>query len=196
MRQYGSMQETITPNYINLEYFFYKIYLFLSALWQFITRPEVLAVLKFFAQLLIVVAFALIFYWIIRLDEIKRARYAGLQKVVRPDDTIDTRDPRLKEISRHLISDSPSDWKLAIIEADVLLDELVARIIPEGNNLGERLKMINRSSYPWLDDAWEAHIVRNRIAHEGSQFTLSRTEARRIVGLYEKVFEATGFTAQ
>jgi hypothetical protein len=43
-----------------------------------------------------------------------------------------------------------------------------------------------------LDEAWEAHRVRNQVAHEGSDFILSQREARRAVELYRKVFEAYG----
>ena len=50
------------------------------------------------------------------------------------------------------------------------------------------MKQINRSDINSIDDAWEAHKVRNRVAHEGSNFELTQREAKRIIGLYEKVF--------
>jgi hypothetical protein len=191
------MQEGLsTPNYINLEYFFYKIYMFFANIWHFLTRPEVLAVFKFIAQVLIVVGFAFIFYWLIRLEEMKKERNEKLRKVIIPEADTDHTDPRLRQITAHLVSDNPSDWKLAIIEADVILDEAVARIRPLGQNLGERLKSMNRAEHPWLAAAWEAHAVRNRIAHDGSAFTISRTEARRVIGLYQQVFEVLGILAK
>jgi hypothetical protein len=56
-----------------------------------------------------------------------------------------------------------------------------------GENLGERLKNVEPSDFLTLEDAWEAHKVRNQVAHQ-SGFTLTRREARRVVELYERVF--------
>ena len=56
-----------------------------------------------------------------------------------------------------------------------------------GANLGERLRVIELSDFLTLQEAWEAHKIRNRIAHE-AQYQLTEREARKAIGLYEKVF--------
>ena len=83
---------------------------------------------------------------------------------------------------------SPNDWRQAVIEADIMLDEMVSKMIFTGDTLGEKLKAIEPSDFTTLDAAWEAHKVRNRIAHDGGDFILTQREARRIVGLFEEVF--------
>jgi len=58
--------------------------------------------------------------------------------------------------------------------------------------LGDKMKKIDRSDFLTLDDAWEAHKVRNRIAHEPG-FEISQHEARRVIGLFKKVFDEFDF---
>ncbi len=95
-------------------------------------------------------------------------------------------------IEKHLHSDSENDWRLAILEADIMLDGLVKAKAWQGENLGERLKNADRSDFHTLDKAWEAHKVRNMIAHEGANYALSNREARRVIGLFEEVFREFG----
>ena len=95
---------------------------------------------------------------------------------------------RWERILAHVNSDQESNWRLAILEADVLLDEMVTHMGYHGDSLGEKLKGVEKSDFVSLDQAWEAHAVRNKIAHEGAAFALNEREARRIIELYEGVF--------
>lgn len=96
---------------------------------------------------------------------------------------------RFAKVLEHGNSARESDWRLAILEADVLLDEMVTGMGYHGDSLGEKLKAIEKSDFLTLDKAWEAHAVRNRIAHEGAAFVLSAREAKRVIALYEEVFK-------
>lgn len=95
---------------------------------------------------------------------------------------------RFEVVEKHMTSDNPAEWRLAIIEADTLLEEMVKKMGYEGTTLGEMLKNIEPSDFTTLNDAWEAHKIRNQIAHQGSSFLLTKREAKRVVQLYEKVF--------
>ena len=88
----------------------------------------------------------------------------------------------------HIDSHNESDWKLAILEADIMLDELLAKSGYHGLTLSEKLKQVDRSDFTTIDLAWEGHKVRNMIAHEGSEYQIAHREAERIIKLYEKVF--------
>jgi hypothetical protein len=90
-------------------------------------------------------------------------------------------------IEAHLASDNPSDWRLAILEADILLEEKMEGAGLIGATLGDKLKNTDKNNFPPLDNAWEAHKIRNLIAHEGSNFLISQREAKRVVGLYKDV---------
>ncbi len=82
-----------------------------------------------------------------------------------------------------------SDWRLAIIESDIILDDLLEKLQLPGDTMGDKLKAVEKSDFVTLDEAWEAHKARNMIAHEGSDFLLNQRETRRIISLYEKVFK-------
>lgn len=99
---------------------------------------------------------------------------------------------RLEDILEHLESPSPNDWKLAIIEADIVLDELLKERGFAGNTLGERLKSISPNQMESLSDAWEAHKVRNRIAHDGADFVLTRRIAEDTINRYRRVLGELG----
>ena len=96
---------------------------------------------------------------------------------------------RWRKIMEHADSGNPNDWKQAIIEADVMLDGLLIKLGYQGDSLGERLQRVQKGDFKSLDQAWEAHKVRNRIAHDGSDFILNQIEARQVIGLYRQVFE-------
>jgi hypothetical protein len=90
-------------------------------------------------------------------------------------------------------TDDPNSWRLAILEADVLLDEVLRQRGFQGESVGERLKAIDQSELQTLEQAWEAHKVRNAIAHEGSQYQITKREAQRIIDLFRQVFEELEF---
>jgi hypothetical protein len=95
---------------------------------------------------------------------------------------------RWEKINAHLHSEKESDWRLAVLEADIMLDEFITHLGYQGDSLGEKLKRIEKSDFTTLDQAWEAHAVRNKIAHEGAAFALTEREAKRVIKLYEEVF--------
>ena len=95
---------------------------------------------------------------------------------------------RWEKITAHLGSEKESDWRLAVLEADIMLDEFVTHLGYQGDSLGEKLKRIEKSDFTTLDQAWEAHAIRNKIAHEGAAFTLTEREGKRVINLYEEVF--------
>lgn len=101
-----------------------------------------------------------------------------------------SRNERWQEVLDLVNSEDPKHWRLAVIEADVMLDELLKRSGFMGDTLGERLKSADPTTLRMLDEAWEAHRVRNQVAHEVSDFILSQREARRAIELFRKVFEA------
>jgi len=104
-------------------------------------------------------------------------------------------DRRWEHVLSLAASGNPSDWRAAIIEADIMLGELTERMLLPGFSVGDRLKMATRDRFQTLNDAWEAHKVRNEIAHSGSQFLLTQREARRAIALYGNVFREHGMIA-
>ncbi len=77
--------------------------------------------------------------------------------------------------------------KMAIIEADTLLDSALKSMTMAGSTLGERLKFACYK-YPELQKVWYAHKLRNQIVHEAT-FQLSSGQARSAINDYRKALK-------
>ncbi len=100
---------------------------------------------------------------------------------------------RWEKIVAHINSGNAGDWRLAILECDIILDEMLTKMGYRGETLSDKLKAVEKSDFLAIDKAWEAHRVRNAIAHEGSNFQITDREAKRVVGLYEEAFKEFHF---
>lgn len=92
--------------------------------------------------------------------------------------------PKFAVIQGYLSSQSEALWRIGIMEADNVLLEVLTEKGYQGDGVGEKLK---GASFKTIDLAWDAHKIRNRIAHEGSDFELTEREAKRAFMLYESV---------
>jgi len=101
-------------------------------------------------------------------------------------------DERWVDILGHTESSHSHDWSMAVIECDKILDELLKEAGFEGENIGERLRSKKAENLKSLQDAWEGHKIRNRIAHEPG-YVLEKRDARKAVAHYEIVFREFGF---
>jgi len=150
----------------------------------------VLAFLSFTSTVLSLIFLTGIVYCFIRITEVMNAERKKFYIVETPG-TIETPRANLKwkRVEEHVSSENPSDWRLAILEADIMLAEILERMGYQGETIGDKLKSVEKSDFITIDNAWEAHKVRNLIAHEGSDFLITQREAKRIVSLYKRVFE-------
>jgi len=94
--------------------------------------------------------------------------------------------PKWAIIEGYMSSDSEALWRIGILEADMMLRDVLVQKGYVGADVGELLQATN---FKTTQLAWEAHKVRNRIAHEGSDYLLTEREARRVFGLFESVFK-------
>ena len=94
-----------------------------------------------------------------------------------------------QSVMMHVDSPNISDWRQAIIQADIILGDILTKAGYHGAGIGEQLKGATKADFNTLDQAWEAHKIRNQIAHEGSDFSLPQHEAKRVINLYKQVFE-------
>lgn len=93
-----------------------------------------------------------------------------------------------KRVEERMASEQDADWKLAIIEADSILDEVIKALGYRGDMMGERMRQIKPEQFPRLDDAWRVHKVRNFIAHDPS-YPLSKEAAERTIDIYKDIFK-------
>ena len=71
-----------------------------------------------------------------------------------------------EEIQRLASSQTASDWNMAILRADALMDDILRERRTEGTNLPDRLKTLGSGTIPSIDKVLSAHHLRNIIAHE------------------------------
>lgn len=129
----------------------------------------------------------------IRAGENRKMKQMQLEARAEAERRQESRNPRWDVVINLVESEHPSDWRQAIIEADIMLDEMITGFGYRGDSLGEKLKGIAGNDMQTLDDAWEAHRIRNQIAHAGSDLVLDKREALLTIELYRRVFEEFGY---
>lgn len=127
-----------------------------------------------------------------QLDEIQDEMVAKAEELYDQQYRTGPKNDRLADILVHITSDNPNDWKLAIIEADIILDDILKKSGYNGASLGERLRSISPAQLQSLDDAWQAHKIRNQIAHGSADFVLTKRLAEDTIKQYRRVFAELG----
>ena len=97
---------------------------------------------------------------------------------------------RWREIEALVEQHGEVSRKLAIMEADKLLDHALKTLALPGTTLGERLKFATYK-YPKLNDVWWAHKVRNQLAHEAT-YHLDAGLARKALKAFKHALETLG----
>lgn len=190
------------PVFLNVEYLFFLVARFVGNIFSL----EFLEKLRLFATVALIIVIAIVLYLLVRLYELKQQ--AKLKKpapvpAAAPSDGASAlsaaaasvqpvRNDVWESIRSKLLSDNQSDWRLAIIEADIYMDRLLDDKGYHGDTTSDKLKQITTGDLASLQIAWEAHKVRNRIAHDGAAFALTQPEARRVLSYFEIVFRDLG----
>jgi hypothetical protein len=94
-------------------------------------------------------------------------------------------------IRKAMDTEDPENWRAAILDADLMLDEVLAKIGYAGDNINQRLENILPEQFPSLEDAWRAHRVRDFLAEDLS-YPLSRKVAETTMEIYKTIFLETG----
>ncbi len=196
--------------FINLEYIFSKIYDFIIYIVNFIlgrgntnvpsggtdyaavvdhTGSWILTILTF-ATIIFIIWAIYIRVRIFEIDEHLDGAYKG--HFIKPKPAEQRVNERWGRIMQHFASTNPNDWRAAIIDADAMLEELITSLGYSGETFGEKLKGINLHEFPTLQSAWEAHKVRNLVAHEGVNYNLTERQKDITRRHFESVFRDAG----
>lgn len=134
---------------------------------------------------------AVVLYCWTRIIQIRRGERRAVEAAQR---TVSTQDAprtllRWNRVSEQASASNPESWRLAILEADIMLNELLDLQGYKGETIADKMKQVDRATFNSIDAAWEAHKVRNVIAHTGVAHDLTPREVRRVIALYERVFK-------
>ena len=100
---------------------------------------------------------------------------------------------RWDKVMARLKNENPSQYKVAIIEADAIAEEMLSGIGYKGANMSEKLEQVGAIH---LDDHLEAlkgaHQIRNKIVHE-KDYIIDHRMAKAVVGVYENFLKYLEF---
>lgn len=185
----------IMSSFVNIQTVFSKTISFILSIFYFIVNPRLWDILGVISSVLSLIFITIIVFSIIRLREMQindkiAVEYLTQQAEKRKRERESKMNPRWDHILSLTSSENESDWRLAIIEADSMLDDFLKEKGYFGATMSDRLKSAREgNAFQTSKNAFEAHDIRNKIAHEGVNFALSQMETRRVIRLYESVFE-------
>lgn len=91
---------------------------------------------------------------------------------------------RWQSITAKAKGGTPDANKVAIIDADKLVDDILKQLGLQGEHMADRLEKLSSDEVRSLDRIWRAHRLRNNLVHTpGFQLTLS--EAKKALEDYE-----------
>ena len=99
---------------------------------------------------------------------------------------------RWNKIKIRLKSGNPSQYKVAILEADAIADEILKGMGYKGENMNERLKQIKPGQIDNLEDLNRAHQTRNRIIYE-TDLSIEKNQATETIEIYENFLKDMEF---
>lgn len=149
---------------------------------------DLLSFIKRLALFISIVFGALFIFLIIKLRKFISEQIRTLEIVPPLPDEGGAFMARWEEIKRHIDSGKEAQWKLAIIEADALVDGILEKAGYQGETMGEKLSLITKDQIQSLDGLWFAHKMRNQIVHD-PEFKASQSDAIEAVGKFEQVLK-------
>ncbi len=93
---------------------------------------------------------------------------------------------RWNQIQTRLDSGRETEYKIAIIEADEIVDDIIKKMGYKGESMGERIVGIPEGQLNKLNEIKEAHEIRNRIIHE-DDFRIDKEFAENVLKKYEHI---------
>lgn len=182
-------------HFLNIEYL-------LTALYDFLFNFDIVAfinwllwfvnLLKPLALLVTAALLGVAIYSAVRIKQIDRESKSKDEAIISAANVAE-QEKELNEkwikVQELINSTNPSDWRIAILEADIMLSDVLDKAGFKGDTIGNQLKTIEKGDMVSLQSAWEAHKIRNQVAHGGSDYQLSERDAKMAINLYKTVFE-------
>lgn len=184
------MKNPPEARFLNLEYLFNSFIELLKWLGERMLDFAVwLSGLTWLSIIISIIALGGIIFVLYKIFYLQRKKVVHLVDFLIREEIPEMRVNKWDEIQKKIDSENSSDWKMAIIEADSLVDEIIKGIGYKGEDLGERLKNIEPSDFENLQNVWEAHKIRNKIAHEADAFQITKEEAKETLEKYRKALK-------
>jgi hypothetical protein len=93
-----------------------------------------------------------------------------------------------EKIRRRLESGNVAQYKLAILEADKIVDEILEGMKLVGENMADRLEKANPAHIVNIEALQKSHQIRNRIIKEPN-FSMTKEEAKETIRPFREFLE-------
>lgn len=80
-----------------------------------------------------------------------------------------------------------SEYKLAVVEADEMLEDVLKKMEYTGKTLEDRLGQVSPTIISNIEDIREVHKIRHKVVYD-PDYELTLDEIKRILEVYEKAF--------
>ncbi len=186
-------------DYLNIEYLLVRAYDFLASFHLSAQLPSWVAgtttTIVIVGMTLSFILLLLIVYAQIRLLQVEHAGFHAKEKHAHEHEEEPAKpegSSRWEHIVALATSQNPSDWRRAILEADIMMGDALDAAGYVGVSVGEQLKIANPLQLSSLRNAWDAHMLRNQIAHSGESLELSSRDIQMAITNYKRVLEELG----
>lgn len=171
---------------------FFKIYDNLSQyFFSFDYRGSVFP-FKIISLIISALFISIIFFLLIKIrKDIEKFLGQAIESVAAPGLPKSEMNKKWQTVLDKLESMEKDSYKMAVIEADKIFDDIIKRIGYQGDDMGERLKQINSAQIANIDEIWQAHKLRNQLVHE-PDFQINQSQAKRSVEIYQKAMKDLG----
>lgn len=162
-----------------------------TEIFSYLISPQLQETLFPLKILFLIISLFLILFILISSIKTKWLRYIFLEDFIQ---FFTFRPYGLKKLTKkwHKITDrleiaSESEYKLAVIEAEDMLDDILKKMGYTGKDLDERLKQLNPIILDNIDQVRENHKLRNNIVHD-PDYKLTLDQAKKMIKVYEQAF--------
>ena len=94
-------------------------------------------------------------------------------------------------IENSLTRENRQSYNMSVVEGDKLLDKALIEMGLSGRTMGERLKKCGKEKFSQTNAVWNAHKLRNQIAHEPG-FKLEYHQAKHALAIYKQALRDLG----
>jgi len=98
-----------------------------------------------------------------------------------------------QEIEVLISQQKSSAYKVAVMDADKLVDYVLKAKVGSDGNMSDRMKKSQKlfSNYADYQNLWEAHKMRNSIAHD-AEHEVYLVEVKKVISYFEKALRELG----
>ena len=166
-----------------------QIYDFLLVYFDSVDWRLMILMLKIISSIISILLLLAVVFLIIQLRKnIKKSLEMAAASVLAPELPKKTMAKNWQSVLEKLESKDESNYKMAVIEADKIFDDILKRIGYQGEDMAERLKQITSAQLANIDEIWQVHKLRNRLVHELG-FRIKHSQAKQAVEIYQRALE-------